>query len=68
MPWESVIFQYDGTFDGFLCCVFESYVYKEFPTAFYRDEECCPISFYSVRSIITQYDHAQRSAFYFAPS
>ena len=60
MPWESVIFQYDGTFDGFLCCVFESYVYKEFPTAFYSDEECCPISFYSVRSIITQYDHARR--------
>ena len=55
-----MIFQYDGTFEGFLCCVYESYVYKEFPTAFYSDEEYCPISFYSVRSILTQPEHARR--------
>lgn len=60
MSWEQVIFQYDGTFDGFLCCIYESYVYKEFPIAFWGDEECCPISFYSVRTILTQYEHAKR--------
>ena len=60
MAWENVVFQYDGTLDGFLCCVFESYVYKEFPTAFFSDEEFCPISFYAVRTIITQREHAQR--------
>lgn len=58
MSWESVIYQYDGTFDGFLCCIFDSYLYKEFPTAFYSDED--PVSFYSVRSVITQRDHAKR--------
>ena len=39
MAWQDVVFQYDGSFDGFLCCVFESYVHKEFPIAFYSDEE-----------------------------
>ena len=40
MAWQDVVFQYDGTFDGFLCCVFDSYVHKEFPIAFSGDEEC----------------------------
>ena len=38
MTWRDVVFQYDGTFEGFLCCVFESYVNKEFPIAFSGDE------------------------------
>ena len=60
MAWEEVIFQYDGTFDGFLCCVFESYVHKELPIAFYSDEESCVLSFYSVRVINTLQENAQR--------
>lgn len=60
MAWEQVIFQYDGTFDGFLCCVFESYMHKEFPIAFYSDEEACVLSFYSVRTVQTLPEHAQR--------
>ena len=60
MAWEQVIFQYDGTFDGFLCCVFESYVHKEFPIAFYSDEESCGLSFYSVRTVNTVPESAQR--------
>lgn len=55
---QHIIFQYDGTFDGFLCCVFDSYVYKEIPIAFCSDEEC--FSLYEVRSVITQPEHAQR--------
>lgn len=60
MAWEQVIFQYDGTFHGFLSCIFDSYTYKEFPIAFYSDEECCALSFYSVRTINTVTEHAQR--------
>ena len=60
MAWEEVIFQYDGTFDGFLCCVFESYVHKELPIAFYNDEESCVLSFYPVRVINTLPENAQR--------
>ena len=60
MAWDEVIYQYDSTFDGFLCCVFESYTNKEFPTAFYGDEDCCLLSFYSVRTVITVPEHARR--------
>ena len=60
MAWEQVIFQYDGSFNGFLCCVFESYVHKEIPTAFYSDEDVCTLSFYAVRTINTIEEHAQR--------
>lgn len=58
MTWRDVVFQYDGTFDGFLCCIFESYMYKEFPTAFFSDEEFC--SLYEVRCITTERNHAKR--------
>lgn len=33
-----VVYQYDGTFEGLLCCVFESYAFKELPLAIYADE------------------------------
>lgn len=29
---RSVVYEYDGTFDGFLCCVFESFAKKETPS------------------------------------
>ncbi len=56
--WQDVIFQYDGTFDGFLCCIFESYTHKEFPIAFASDEECW--SLYEVRVVQTVPEHARR--------
>ena len=58
MKWQEVVFQYDGTYDGFLCCIYESYVHKEFPIAFCSDEECW--SLYEVRYIVTNRSHAQR--------
>lgn len=58
MAWQDVVFQYDGTFDGFLCCVYESYVYKEFPIAFCDDEECW--SLYAVRYVVTARERARR--------
>ena len=33
-----VVYQYDGTFEGFLCCVFASYALKELPLEIYADE------------------------------
>ena len=48
---NDVIYQYDGSLDGFLCCVYESYVYKEAPAAFCCDED--PLSLYEVRTVIT---------------
>ena len=59
MAWDTVIFQYDGTFDGFLCCVFESYVHKEFPIAFFSDEECM-LSLYAMRTVLTVPENARR--------
>ena len=58
VSWEDVIYQYDGSFDGFLCCVHDSYIYKEFPIAFSDDEECW--SLYDVRYVVTQREHASR--------
>ena len=39
MSWNDMIYEYDGTYEGFLCCIFESYVNKEFPIAFVSNEE-----------------------------
>ncbi len=58
MAWDEVIYQYDGSFEGFLCCIYESYINKEFPIAFSGDEEC--FSLYAVRCVITDADHARR--------
>ena len=58
MAWLDTIYEYDGSFDGFLCCVYESYINKEFPIAFCGDEEC--FSLYPVRCVITIPEHARR--------
>ena len=55
---NDVIYQYDGSLDGFLCCVYESYVYKEAPAAFCCDED--PLSLYEVRTVATQPAYSQR--------
>ena len=52
------MYQYDGTLDGFLCCVYESYVYKEIPAALCCDED--PLSLFEVRTVITQPAYSQR--------
>lgn len=57
---NDVVYQYDGSLDGFLCCVYESYVYKEIPVAFCCDED--PLSLYEVRTVITQPAYSQRVA------
>ena len=48
------VYRYDGTFQGFLCCIFESYSRKEIPAAV-----CAPdrgqISFYDSCEICLLY-------------
>lgn len=53
------IYTYDGSFDGFLCCIFDSYVNKEIPAAITCDEDAVPMLFAS-RAIPTDRSHAVR--------
>mgnify|MGYP001056857256 CR=1 FL=1 len=52
-----IIYRYDGSFEGFLCCVFDSYVYHEYPAQFQREEEP---SLFPVRQVGTDAAHAAR--------
>ena len=54
-----MIYTYDGSFAGFLCCVFDSYANREVLTAICRDEDFPPTLF-SVRFIPTDPGHAER--------
>ena len=56
---HEMIYFYDGSFDGFLCCVFDSYANKEVLTAISRDEDFIPTLFAS-RVIVTASSHANR--------
>lgn len=57
--WNPVSYTYDGSFDGFLTCVYESYVNKEWPEAFSApgDVQC---SLYPERPVETDRAHARR--------
>ena len=39
MSWLQVCYEYDGTFPGFLTCVFDSYAHREEPMAFLGPED-----------------------------
>lgn len=54
-----MVYYYDGSFEGLLCCIFDSYANKEVLTAIYRDEDFVPTLFAS-RYIRTDPDHANR--------
>ena len=54
-----LVYYYDGSFEGFLCCIFDSYAYKEVPAAIFSDEDAMPTLFAS-RTVQTDRDHANR--------
>lgn len=54
-----VIYTYDGSLDGFLCCVFESVYARELPIDILREEDA-PLTLMGVRSIDTDPDKAER--------
>lgn len=60
MSWIDMVYEYDGSYEGFLCCIFESYVNREFPIAFACNEEFPVLSLYSVRSVETDLAHSSR--------
>ena len=53
------VYRYDGTFFGFLCCVFDSYVYKEWPVQF-QDGDHLAQSLFPARWVGTDSRHARR--------
>ena len=58
MNGMDVVYQYDGTLEGFLCCVYDSYVSKESPVGFSADEGF--LSLYEVRTVATDREHGKR--------
>lgn len=56
---NDLVYYYDGSFAGFLSCIFESYANKEVPTAICCDEDLVPALFAS-RNISTNSEHANR--------
>ena len=59
MSWTQVSYLYDGSYAGFLTCVFESYVHREEPAGFTRFDEAAA-SFYPQRAVETDPAHARR--------
>ena len=56
---RDVVYLYDGSFEGFLCCIFESYANKEVLIAICRDEDFAPTLF-PCRTVTTNMEHANR--------
>lgn len=53
-----VIYEYDGGFYGFLCCIFDRYAFHETPAAIHCGEET--VSLFETRKIKTDPDHGAR--------
>lgn len=54
-----IIYYYDGSFDGFLSCVFDSYAHKEIPAGFSSGEDEI-YSLFDSRTVPTDPGHAER--------
>ena len=59
MSWTQISCQYDGTYPGFLSCVFDCYVNREEPVEFRTPEEMC-CSLYPLRTVETDQARALR--------
>ena len=59
MAWREVVYEYDGSFDGLMCCIYESYMHKERPVMIrYTDDP--ELSLYETHAVITDEPHARR--------
>lgn len=56
---SDAIYLYDGSFEGFLCCIFESYEKHEILTAAYSDEDFVP-GLFTIRTVRTDLSRARR--------
>ena len=52
MSWTQVSYLYDGTYAGFLTCVFDSFRHREEPADFTPFSEAAA-SFYPQRAVVT---------------
>ena len=57
----ALTYRYDGTFEGLLCCVFETYMAHELPTAIWGPDNPAE-SLFGVKKIVTDSAHAERVA------
>lgn len=57
--WPQVAYEYDGTFAGFLTCVYQSYANRETPAAFFSPEDD-RISLYPARQVQTDQRRAKQ--------
>lgn len=57
-----LIYLYDGTFDGFLCCVFDAVYHKRFPTEIYREDDEAIPALLPLHRVETEFDKARRVA------
>lgn len=56
---SDVVYSYDGSFDGFLCCVFASYENKELPSHIYNEKNS-ELYLLPTRKIVTKKEQADR--------
>jgi probable DNA metabolism protein len=62
MPYRTdLTYSYDGSFEGLLCCVFESYLKKEIPAAIFPDGQHQGL-LYRNKAILTDVKKAKRVA------
>ena len=54
-----VIYLYDGSFEGFLCCIFDSSARRQIPADIIEEEDASPTLFETHR-VLTEPDHADR--------
>lgn len=60
MPERSdIAYLYDGTFEGLLCCIFESYLCKELPMEIYP-QDAAQTTFYQQKTVETDIARAER--------
>lgn len=59
MDWIPMAYCYDGSFPGFLTCVYESYIQRELPVCFTRTEDP-RVSLWPERTVETDRAHAER--------
>ena len=59
MPWTQVSYLYDGTYAGFLTCVFDSFRHREEPAHFTPFDQAAA-SFYPQRAVETHREKARR--------
>lgn len=57
--WTQVAYRYDGSFAGFLTCVYESYLHREAPACFLTEAEGT-FSLWPERAVATSPAHARR--------